>query len=805
MKHVISVSLGSSSRDHRVETRLLGETFVVERRGLDGQFKAAQTLLRELDGKVDAIGLGGVDVYLRCKDKRYALRDGKRLMDCVQTTPVVDGSGLKDTLEAEVVRQLQTLFPLRGARVLIVSALDRFGLAEAMVQAGAEVTFGDKIFALDLDQPIRTLDELEDQAEKLLPELCKLPISFLYPVGPKQTIIEPKELTTRYMLEADWICGDFHLIRRRLPDRLPGKTILTNTVTAADVEELRARGVARLITTTPEFSGRSFGTNVLEAMLVAYLAKPWDDVTGEDYRKLLRELQWSPRIISFSSEKSMSTPETVAPESTLDSLIATRRQHLQNLESAGLKPWGQRFPRDRTAQSIHEEYASLTAEQEGPVVTIAGRVTAKRIQGKAGFLDLTDVTGRIQCYFKQDELGPENYGLLDNVDLADHLGVRGKVFRTRRGELSVHVQEWTPLGKALRPPPDKWHGLKDEELRYRRRYVDMLSSPEVRATFQLRSRIISAMRTYLDGLGFIEVETPTMTPLAGGASARPFTTHHNALDLDLYMRIATELYLKRCIVGGLEKVYEIGRIWRNEGISTRHNPEFTMLELYEAYSDFEGMIELTEGLFGHLATHVLKSDTVTFAGQEIHIRPPFRRASMDELLRQHAGVSLHELRRPEVCFAKAKELRLDLDPSTTTVAHAIDKILDETVLPHLVQPTFMTDYPIELSPLAKRRDDDPNLTYRFELFICGSEIANAFSELNDPDDQRSRFEAQQALKDIDDEAHPLDEDFLMALEHGMPPTGGIGIGIDRLVMLLTGKESIRDVVLFPLLRPRADA
>jgi lysyl-tRNA synthetase, class II len=498
-------------------------------------------------------------------------------------------------------------------------------------------------------------------------------------------------------------------------------------------------------------------------------------------------------------------PPDQAPEegeSGLEKLIATRREHLENLKSAGLNPWGQRYRRDRLAQSIHEEFGHITAEDDGPVFTVAGRITAKRIQGKAGFMDVTDVSGKIQCYFRQDEL--ENYALLNSIDLADFLGVKGKVFRTKKGELSLHVQEWTPLAKALRPPPDKWHGLKDNELRYRQRYVDLLSNAEVRATFQLRSKIVSAMRNYLDGLGFIEVETPTMTPLAGGASARPFMTHHNALDLQLYMRIATELYLKRCIVGGLEKVYEIGRIWRNEGISTRHNPEFTMMELYEAYSDFEGMIELTEGLFGHFA-EVLKTDTVQFEEHTINIKPPFRRASMDELLREHAGVSLHELRNPEVCFKKAAELKLGLDPKSTTVGHAIDKILDETVLPHLVQPTFMTDYPIELSPLAKRKDDDPNLTYRFELFIAGSEIANAFSELNDPDDQRGRFEFQQSLKDIDDEAHPLDEDFLLALEHGMPPTGGIGIGVDRLVMLLTGNPSIRDVVLFPLLRPRSDA
>ena len=488
--------------------------------------------------------------------------------------------------------------------------------------------------------------------------------------------------------------------------------------------------------------------------------------------------------------------------STEDELIAIRRQHLQALEQAGKNPWGQRYRRDRLAQSIHDEFAELTSEQEGPVVSLAGRITANRDMGKVMFMDLTDVSGRIQCYFRKNDLGDESFALLGNIDLGDFLGVVGKVFRTKKGELSIHVSEWTPLAKSLRPPPEKWHGLKDAELRYRQRYVDLLSNAEVRNTFQLRSRILSAMRRYLDDLGFIEVETPTMSSLAGGASARPFITHHNALDMQLYLRIATELYLKRCIVGGLEKVYEIGRIFRNEGISTRHNPEFTMMELYEAYSDYEGMMELTEGLFAHLAEHVLGSDTVEFDGHTVQLKPPFRRASMDELLRQHAGVGLHELRNPEICFAKAAELKLGLDPKTTTVAHAIDKILDETVLPHLIQPTFMTDYPIELSPLAKRKEDDPNLTYRFELFICGSEIANAFSELNDPDDQRSRFEAQQALKDLDDEAHPVDEDYILALQHGMPPTGGIGIGIDRLVMLLTGKPAIRDVILFPLMRPR---
>lgn len=490
--------------------------------------------------------------------------------------------------------------------------------------------------------------------------------------------------------------------------------------------------------------------------------------------------------------------------SGLEEQMGVRRQHMQRLAEAGMNVWGDRFERTSMAGAIHEEFKDLTAEGEGPVVKLAGRITAIRVMGKASFLDLTDATGRIQLYFKVDDQG-ERYGLLEALDLADFIGVEGKVFRTRRGELSVHVGDWRILSKALRPPPAKWHGLKDVDLRYRQRYVDMLHSAEVRATFHKRSRIIAEMRRYLDGLGYIEVETPSFATLAGGAAARPFKTHHNALDLELYMRIATELYLKRCIVGGLEKVYEIGRIFRNEGISTKHNPEFTMMELYESYGDYETMMALTEGLFSHLVETVLGGNSkVLWDGMEIDVKPPFRRATMDELLREHAGVGIHDLRDPEKCFAKARELNLGLDPAKTSLAHAIDKILDATVMPHLVQPTFLCDYPIELSPLAKRKSDDPNLTYRFELFVNGHEIANAFSELNDPDDQRGRFLAQHELKDIDEEAHPIDDDYVVALEHGMPPTGGIGIGVDRLVMLLTGSSSIRDVIIFPLMRPRTN-
>jgi lysyl-tRNA synthetase class 2 len=496
--------------------------------------------------------------------------------------------------------------------------------------------------------------------------------------------------------------------------------------------------------------------------------------------------------------------EAPIDHSTLAELMANRRINLEKLQAAGKTPWGQKFQRSAMAGDVHRDHAGITSEDEGPVVSMAGRITAYRDQGKVLFLNLTDGSGTIQLYMRMNDLG-EAFPLLKAVDVGDFMGVKGKIFRTRKGELSIHVSEWTPLSKSLRPPPEKWHGLKDAELRYRQRYVDLLSNAKVRATFITRSKIIAEIRRYLDGLGFIEVETPTMTAVAGGASARPFTTHHNALDLELHLRIATELYLKRCIVGGLEKVYEIGRIFRNEGVSTRHNPEFTMLELYESYSDYEGMMDIVEGIFSTVCKNVLGVTEVDFAGTLVNLAPPFRRATMDSLLREHCGVGLHELRDPEVCFRVAREHHLGLSAETSTVAHAIDKILDATVLPHLVQPTFMTDYPIELSPLAKRKEDDPNLTYRFELFACGSELANAFSELNDPDDQRARFEAQQALSHLDDEAHPVDEDYITALEHGMPPTGGLGIGIDRLVMLLTGSPSIRDVVLFPLMRPRLDA
>lgn len=488
----------------------------------------------------------------------------------------------------------------------------------------------------------------------------------------------------------------------------------------------------------------------------------------------------------------------------LEDQIAQRKRKRQAWRDAGIEPYGEAFERTHSTSEIRTEFEGLTAADEGPIVRIAGRVTAQRDMGKASFLDISDRDSHLQAYFKINEIGEESYRRLDLVDLGDVLAVTGRVFRTRRGELSVHVTEWTCLAKSVLPPPIGWHGLKDVETRYRQRYADLLSNKDVRSTFVLRSKILSSMRRYLDGLGFLEVETPTMATLAGGASARPFMTHHNALDLKLYLRIATELYLKRCIVGDMEKVYEIGRVFRNEGISTRHNPEFTLLEIYEAYSDFEGMVTLTEGIIDAICADVLGRHEIEFDGLELNLKPPYRRATMNELFLEHAGKSIHELRDPEIAFALAKEAKLNVSPTKSTLAHCIDKLFEHFVEPHLVQPTVVYDYPIELSPLAKRKADDPNLTERFELFIASREVANAFSELNDPDDQRSRFEAQVALAEIDDEAHPLDEDFLTALEYGMPPTGGMGMGIDRLVMLLSGSTSIRDVILFPLLRPRAE-
>ncbi|MFH1452503.1 MAG: lysine--tRNA ligase [Armatimonadota bacterium] len=480
-----------------------------------------------------------------------------------------------------------------------------------------------------------------------------------------------------------------------------------------------------------------------------------------------------------------------------------RQENLKKLYELGKKPYGERFITTHSVENIINEFSSMEQDKEGPEVSIAGRITALREHGKATFGNVADKTAQIQIYLKQDLVGKENYELLKLIDLGDIIGITGKIFKTRRGELTILTENFKILSKCLHPLPEKWHGLKDIEIRYRRRYLDLMTNIDVRKLFILRSRAISEIRNLLDSKGYIEVETPVMSSLAGGASARPFTTHHNALDIDLYLRIATELYLKRCIVGGLEKVYEVGRTFRNEGISTKHNPEFTMLELYEAYGDYETMMQITEEIISTLCEKIFNTFEVPYKdGKTINLKPPYKKATFAQLLKEHGDIELNDLRDLESAQKTVKKLNIELDENAS-VAHIIDKVFEIVVEPHLINPTFVLDYPIELSPLAKKKDDDPSLTYRFELFINHYEIANAFSELNDPEDQLQRFKEQVALKERGaDETHPLDEDFVLALEYGMPPTGGLGIGIDRLMMILTDSPSIRDVILFPLMKPR---
>ena len=475
-----------------------------------------------------------------------------------------------------------------------------------------------------------------------------------------------------------------------------------------------------------------------------------------------------------------------------------RRAKLAALRERGLDPFGSAYTASHQAAAIVVDFEQLE-EQE---VKIAGRIMSKRGHGKACFLDLYDFSGKIQVYVKIDEVGEEQFSLLELLDVGDILGVCGAVFRTHRGEISVRARELKILTKSLHPLPEKWHGLKDVELRYRQRYVDLIVNPEVKQTFVQRSQIISAVREYLNGQGFLEVETPTMHNIAGGAAARPFITHHNALNIDLYMRIALELYLKRLIVGGLDKVYEIGRVYRNEGIDLKHNPEFTLLELYQAYSDYEGMMELTENMVAYVAQKVLGSMVIEYEGTRIDLTPRWRRLSMVEAVREYSGVDFGAVAGDEEARALAKEHHIEIEPHFTK-GKILSLFFDAYVEEHLIQPTFITDYPIEISPLAKKRSDDPDMVYRFEAFVYGRELANAFSELNDPIDQRERFEQQMLERERgDEEANMMDEDYVTALEYGMPPTGGLGIGMDRLVMLLTNSSSIRDVLLFPAMRPQ---
>jgi lysyl-tRNA synthetase class 2 len=491
------------------------------------------------------------------------------------------------------------------------------------------------------------------------------------------------------------------------------------------------------------------------------------------------------------------------PEPPLHDLVRQRREKLETLRARGIDPFGGRFPVTHWAGPLREQLGDAKDEELKAVgaVNVAGRIVALRHHGKTCFAHLLDRTGRIQLYARADQLA-DDYALFTDLDLGDFIGVTGEVFRTRTGELTVAVKAFTFLAKSLRPPPEKWHGLRDVETRYRQRYADLVVNPGVREVFLLRSRLVAALRRFLDARGFLEVETPMMQPIPGGAIARPFKTHHNALDMDLYLRIAPELYLKRLLVGGLERVYEINRNFRNEGISTQHNPEFTMLEFYQAYADYNDLMELSEALFVDLA-QTLRGGTLALPWGEhrIDLTPPWRRLPFFAGLSEALGVPV-TTETDVAALARAAAAR-GVGDGTGTVAWTLWKdVFEALVEPTLVQPTFVTDFPIELSPLAKKRRDDPKLVERFELFVGRREMANAYSELNDPVDQLARFREQAALQARgDEEAHWLDEDYVRALEYGMPPAAGEGIGIDRLVMLFADQPSIREVILFPHLRP----
>jgi len=476
-------------------------------------------------------------------------------------------------------------------------------------------------------------------------------------------------------------------------------------------------------------------------------------------------------------------------------LLAARRAKLERLRAEGIDPFPHSFPGVVPAARVVAEHGGLQpGEETDHRYRVAGRLAARRGQGRMAFLDLVDRSGRLQLQARVDVLGEERMERLLGLDLGDLIGVDGTVFRSRRGELSLRVDDWTLLAKSLRPPPEKHHGVQDVETRYRRRELDLMSSEETRRLFVARARIIAALRRALDDDGFIEVETPVLQPLYGGAAARPFTTHHNALDRTLYLRIATELYLKRLIVGGLERVYELGKDFRNEGVSHKHNPEFTMLEWYEAYADYQDIARELEELVSWLAQEVGYDGEIDFA------TTPWRRVTLRDVILEETGVDVYEHRERDALVAAARERGIALDPSETW-PRLVDDLLSKHVEPKLIQPTFVMDYPVELSPFAKAHRSEPGLVERFECFAGGMEFSNAFTELNDPDEQRRRFEEQARQNAAgDEETQPYDEDFVQALEHGMPPTGGIGIGIDRLVMLLSGRKTIREVVLFPAMR-----
>ena len=484
-------------------------------------------------------------------------------------------------------------------------------------------------------------------------------------------------------------------------------------------------------------------------------------------------------------------------EQDLGQLLKVRREKLANLQEAGKDPFQiMKYDQTHHSQEIKDQYEEL----EGKTVSIAGRMMFKRVMGKASFCNVQDLKGNIQVYVARDSIGEEPYADFKKMDIGDIIGIQGEVFKTKTGEISVHASSLILLSKSLQILPEKHHGLTNTDLRYRQRYIDLIMNQDVKDTFVKRSQIISAIRRYLDGQGFLEVETPMLVSNAGGAAARPFETHFNALDEDLKLRISLELYLKRLIVGGLERVYEIGRVFRNEGLDTRHNPEFTLMELYQAYTDYNGMMDLTENLYRHVAQEVLGTTKIVYNGIEMDLGKPFERITMVDAVKKYAGVDFSQIKTVEEAQAIAKEKHVEFEPHHTK-GDILNLFFEEFVEEHLIQPTFLMDHPVEISPLTKRKPSDPDYVERFEFFMNGWEMANAYSELNDPIDQRERFKAQDKLADMgDEEANHTDEDFLNALEIGMPPTGGIGFGIDRMCMLLTNSPAIRDVLLFPTMK-----
>lgn len=494
----------------------------------------------------------------------------------------------------------------------------------------------------------------------------------------------------------------------------------------------------------------------------------------------------------------------VAKEQEMNDQLRVRREKMTELREEGIDPFGHRFQRDYLAQQLHDEFGEQDKDELNDLnkqVTIAGRMVSKRGKGKVGFADILDRTGRIQVYLRKDVLGEDTYHIFKRSDIGDFLGITGDVIKTDTGELTIRATGLTFLSKALRPLPDKFHGLQNQEQIYRQRYLDLISNPDSFKRFQQRSKIITAIRSYLDQGGFTEVETPVLHNQAGGANARPFVTHHNALDINLYLRIALELHLKRLIVGGLERVYEIGRVFRNEGMDTKHNPEFTMLETYVAFFDFHDVMDETEGIFKAAAKVISDDGKITYQGTELDLHKEFARVHMVDAIKEYTGVDFWQKMTLEQARGLADEHHVHYE-EYWQVGHIINEFFEQFVQDKLVQPTFVYGHPVEISPLAKKNEQDSRFTDRFELYIVGNEFANAFTELNDPIDQRERFEAQVKEREAgNDEAEGIDEEFIEALEYGMPPTGGLGIGIDRLAMLLTDSASIRDVILFPTMRP----